>query len=411
MAIRFRRSVKILPGVRMNFSGSGVGLSVGVPGARVTVGPTGVYRHLSVPGTGIYSRQRVRLDGGGAGGGRGARGGGAGGGGTQSFDGIPALYYRISTEDPTLALLDEHTQEPLAPAAARWVRSNYGHLLQQALEESAEEFNAALEAMEGIHRNTPAPEPAAQFSMTPYEPQRPEPPVEQEVRGLGRLIPGARQRQQDAHARAMAIWQEAHEAWERDARAHVEAEAPLQRAFMMRDRDEEAASTVLSYRFGGVTWPRETLLDWDLKGSTLFLDVDLPLQDTVPKRRYRVLQRGLRLGVTELSDTQVRKAYMQYVHGALFRAVGEAFHALPALGTVVVSGFTQEADPATGAEQDTFLLSARVDRGAWRGVRFDALDQVDPVAALASHPHRRDMTRTGIFRGITPFSASDLPRG
>jgi hypothetical protein len=189
----------------------------------------------------------------------------------------------------------------------------------------------------------------------------------------------------------------------------MDAQRPLQQAFAERDHDEEAASAVLSYRLGQVTWPRETLLDWDFRGGTLFLDVDLPLQDTVPKRRYRLLQRGLRLGVSELSDTQIRRVYMQYVHGALFRVVGEAFHALPALDTVVVSGFTQESDPATGAERDTFLVSARVDRALWGGIRFDGLDQVDPVAALARYPHRRDMTRTGIFRGITPFSAADLP--
>jgi hypothetical protein len=138
------------------------------------------------------------------------------------------------------------------------------------------------------------------------------------------------------------------------------------------------------------------------------MDVDLPTEATVPRKRFRTLQRGLRLGVTELSDTQVRRVYMGYVHGALFRVAGEAFHALPALQKVVISGFTQEIDAATGKEQDTFLVSVQIARADWEGIRFDALDQVDPVAALARFPHRRDMTRTGIFRAIIPFSPRDL---
>lgn len=400
MAIRFRRSVRIFPGLRMNFSGSGIGLSMGVPGARVTVGPTGIYRHLSVPGTGLYSRKRVRIDGG-AGGGRGGSG--------PSVHAISVLNYQISQEDPTMRLLDEHTDEPLPPATVRWVRKHYGDTLAKELEESARAFNAPLEAIETIHIETPAPSPAAQFVIRPFTEVRPEPPVEEPMRGLGRFFPGAKQRHQEAHEAALAAWREEHEAWEVRSRAHQDEQTPLRNAFAARNHDEEAASIVLAYRLDRVQWPRETVLDWDLQGDRLFLDVDLPLQDTVPTRRYRTLQRGLRLGVTELSDTAVRRTYMRYVHGALFRAVGEAFHALPEIQTVVVSGFTQEADPGTGEERDTFLVSAMVQRTDWGSIRFDALDQVDPVVAFERYPHRRNMTQTGIFREIKPFSANDLP--
>ena len=37
MSIRFRQSMKLLPGVRLNFSKETVGLSFGVPGARYTI--------------------------------------------------------------------------------------------------------------------------------------------------------------------------------------------------------------------------------------------------------------------------------------------------------------------------------------------------------------------------------------
>jgi len=59
----FRRSVKLLPGVRLNFSKSGVGLSVGVPGARISLSPSGrVTRTLGIPGTGISHRKVLNSD-------------------------------------------------------------------------------------------------------------------------------------------------------------------------------------------------------------------------------------------------------------------------------------------------------------------------------------------------------------
>lgn len=53
MGLRFRRSIKLLPGVRLNLSKSGVSTSIGVRGAHVTLGHGQVRETVGVPGTGI----------------------------------------------------------------------------------------------------------------------------------------------------------------------------------------------------------------------------------------------------------------------------------------------------------------------------------------------------------------------
>jgi hypothetical protein len=53
MGLRFRRTLGILPGVRLNFSKSGVSTSVGVRGAHVTLGRTGVRTTVGLPGSGL----------------------------------------------------------------------------------------------------------------------------------------------------------------------------------------------------------------------------------------------------------------------------------------------------------------------------------------------------------------------
>lgn len=56
MSLRFRRSMKLIPGVRLNFNKDSIGLSVGVKGAHYTVNSKG-RRTISagIPGTGLYS--------------------------------------------------------------------------------------------------------------------------------------------------------------------------------------------------------------------------------------------------------------------------------------------------------------------------------------------------------------------
>ncbi len=51
--MRFRKSIKIMPGVRVNLSKSGVSTSVGGRGATLNVSKRGLHSTLSVPGTGL----------------------------------------------------------------------------------------------------------------------------------------------------------------------------------------------------------------------------------------------------------------------------------------------------------------------------------------------------------------------
>jgi len=63
MAWTFRRRVKIVPGVHLNFSKSGISTSIGVKGANMTFGTNGTYLNTGIPALGIYNRQKVNGNG------------------------------------------------------------------------------------------------------------------------------------------------------------------------------------------------------------------------------------------------------------------------------------------------------------------------------------------------------------
>ncbi len=54
MALRFRKSMKIMPGVRLSLSKGGVSTSLGTTGARMTLGSDGKVRGtVGIPGSGL----------------------------------------------------------------------------------------------------------------------------------------------------------------------------------------------------------------------------------------------------------------------------------------------------------------------------------------------------------------------
>ncbi|KIO78248.1 hypothetical protein TH53_04315 [Pedobacter lusitanus] len=59
MAWSFRKRIKIIPGVHLNLSKSGISTSIGVKGASMTFGKSGVYLNTGIPVLDIYNRQKL----------------------------------------------------------------------------------------------------------------------------------------------------------------------------------------------------------------------------------------------------------------------------------------------------------------------------------------------------------------
>ena len=53
VGFRFYKSVKLLPGVRLNFSKSGISTTLGVPGANMNLGRRGRRYTVGLPGSGL----------------------------------------------------------------------------------------------------------------------------------------------------------------------------------------------------------------------------------------------------------------------------------------------------------------------------------------------------------------------
>lgn len=59
MAWKFRKRIKIAPGLTINVSRSGISTTIGPKGANINIGKNGTYLNTGIPGTGIYDRKRI----------------------------------------------------------------------------------------------------------------------------------------------------------------------------------------------------------------------------------------------------------------------------------------------------------------------------------------------------------------
>jgi hypothetical protein len=403
--MRFRRRIKIAPGLGLNLSGSGLGLSTGLPGLSVSVGKKGIWGYASLPGTGLYQRKRL-----------------------SSSGYTTSQSLRKSRCQQEAELLDRFTScnpqltAPLAggpvtlvdgtglPLPSDVQETAWKHLRDELLEQLAvrcEEISADIQSLATLHHRTPAPTPPLLNARAPFDLPEPEPRAPESYHWCWKFLPWHRRRVDSENDQQYLLFQVEYREW-LDARAtHDRLESNRQNRFRLRD--ELKASDIedfLDWHFSGLTWPQDTSVDLTLSADAcrLCLDVDFPEVEDLPQGKPEVAKRARALRIKPFTDVAKRRLYAVHVHAVLFRLVGEAFYAAPTIQEVVASSYSQRTDNATGAIRDDYLLSVTVGRTTWQEIDFARLERVDAIEALARFPIRRNMTSTGIFRAIEPFT-------
>ena len=397
MGLRFQKRIRILPGARVNVGLRGVSTSVGVRGASLTVGKRGTYANVGAPGTGLSYRSRID----------GPTGGRAS---LRAADAVTSdMPVRLKLHDDGAVEVLGENGDTLPPRLVRVLREQQGATIDAWLQQQCDAINGELTAITDIHLQCPSPDQGPKFVAAKFADPPPREPVAKAPGFFKRLFPRVRRRIKAENDAARAAWEQEIRRWrERKSRFEREEQERFRLFREARSGSTTEMSDFFQYRIEELTWPRETIIDYQIEqgGKMMFVDVDLPEVEDMPRRQASVPSRGLRLGIRTISDTQNRRNYARHIHGVLFRIIGESFASFPRMQRVVGSGYSQRINRATGVVADEYLVSVSVDRMSWSRIDCSALDRVDPVEALTRFDLRRRMTRTGIFTTIEPFSAS-----
>lgn len=392
MGFRFRKTIKLAPGLRLNLGTRGASLSAGPRGASVTFGRNGVFGNVGIPGTGIS--YRTRLDG------NRARPRPSGGGGEDLY--VPMTAKVLEDGGVLIADLDGNPMPEEMRSLA--IRRNAPAIFEM-LERRAEDLNAWFARMLSPHLETPHPSAFRHpFAPEPFPIPKPERPEPEEV-GMVASWFGGKERAEARHREELAEFQTAIAEWRAAEANHRHAQ---EEARQLHERwlagDPEAMQERFEGRLGGIDWPRETVVAFQTSGDGLWADIDLPEIEDMPAETAKALKGEMRVARVRKGETEIRRDYAAHVHSIAFRVAGEAFAAMPALSAATVSGYSQRQSRSTGQVEDEYLFSVRIGRGQWQAINFAGLASVDPVRALERFDLRRDMSKTGVFRPIEPFS-------
>lgn len=393
MALRFRRSIKLAPGLRLNLSKSGVSLTAGPRGASMNFGSRGAYVNTGIPGTGLYSRSRV---------------GGSSASTAEVRPGKVAVGATIRVEDDgTVKYLDEQGQ-PLSDYLTNLAKRQKGDKIKELLAECSERINNEVAALQKVHEFTPGPDETQKRARHEFPKTRPVMPAPRIVGFFDRLF-GKREVIEAANAGQQKSYEANVATWKLEKSTFDSAEAEQSRLFDQRLRtDADFMHQLLEQNLQEISWPRETLVSLELsdEGKAIAIDVDLPELEDMPTRLASVPERGYKLSIKQIKGKQLNEIYSRLVHGIGFRIIGEAFATLPTVDQVTLSAFTQRDSPTTGERTDTYIYSVSVERPAWARINFKNLSAVDVVESLMSFTLRRNISRSGTFEPITPLNAT-----
>jgi len=144
MALRFRKTITLAPGIRMNLSGSGASFSFGGRGASVTVGNRGTFLNAGIPGTGISTRRKL---------------GDPSHSSSSAASGKRIVNVEVTsgiTDDGTLYFKDQQGY-PLDEKTIARVKKEKEDLVKGLMQQKCDEINREIESLGEIHLATPAP--------------------------------------------------------------------------------------------------------------------------------------------------------------------------------------------------------------------------------------------------------------
>ncbi|EJQ7927225.1 DUF4236 domain-containing protein, partial [Pseudomonas aeruginosa] len=145
MGFRFSKRITIVPGVRLNISGSGISTSVGPRGLSLTMGKRGTYINAGLPGTGLSYRERLDRSG--------QRRAPGPSGETAAYSGP----IKVKVDNDGTLIITDLEDNLLPPEIVKRVKVEKREEIQALLEKAAAKINEGLEECLSVHMMTPRP--------------------------------------------------------------------------------------------------------------------------------------------------------------------------------------------------------------------------------------------------------------
>lgn len=456
--MRFRKSITICKGVKLNFSKSGVTATVGGKGISANLGKQGVFLNTSLPGTGIYDRKRIvnfnnmdldKLSIGGLSVGS-LLGGDAKKPGKTSTKPAAARPEADMPESIQLELADDGSilvydqdgmpVEDRAVLAKLRSTASYRASCEQLIRAEMDAFNAETEAFVNIGQlsedvlrpdeyeralRSSRPETAKPEPFPDPEPTREgtrvwlEAEAKKNVTGFFNVD---KKREDYVRTRLADAFLDEHDAWARrkadyeaEQQEKVEAENErLEREYEARmemlraglDGDRDAVEDQIEAWLRTLEVPIDFDVDYEYDAETgvLMVDMDLPEIQHLPTQKMVEMSSG-KLKTKEKTQKELKQEYARCVFGLGMFCASHFFNVTPHMERILLSGYTQRRDAKTGDMNDEYIYTVIFERSAFERSGYQ---QKEPLDFICKFKNRMNLTANGDLKQIEPYGVEML---
>ena len=429
--MRFRRSIRLGKGLRLNLSKSGLSLSAGFRGASVTFGPRGTYLNTGIPGTGIYDRKRID-------------------GGTSRSSGVKGKTYvsmtvKIEIDDNGKPIVkDENGLPILDESLLRKIKktTEFKQKVEELLIEKKKELEDNSSAFVEIFKFTPEiiSRATVEQELKTLKPQQyaiqtfstPRPIIDgvrlaltqkakREIKSIFFWTLKKKRNEyvesnlHSEYDKLLAQWFSDKEAFEKAEKEKQEQEDKrLFAAFESRKREledfltgvENYVQSQIDSFLKSLTLPVEFSINYDYiqEKGYLMVDLDLPEIEDIPKDKANIRASG-KLSIKPKTQKENKEDYIRCVIGLAFFFAGSFFNISTNINKILVSGYTQRLNNKSGTVENQYVYSVIFDRSQFTNLK---VPNIEPLAAVTDFKHVLDATKTFELKTIEPLAAIDL---
>lgn len=414
--MRFRKSVKICPGVRVNFSKSGVSTSFGGRGGSVTVGKKGTYVNYGIPGTGIYNREKISK---------------------SDYKSNSNLCNRaqdrknqniidefdikiIYAEDGSISFFQNDIEIEDKRIIRQIKNSNeFKCKLQELNEERTNQYNKITEGYTDIQKGScivysNIEDLHNSIKQDVYEPKSFSEilPTDDELKkkaqkSIKRKLFGNKKRieeyivnyKKDYIDRKSKFLKE-----EQEREIHFnkmyedEYNEKKKNIKIFGEEGVEETSARIDEWLRTITFPFEFNVEYEVKEDVIFIDLDLPEIEDIPLMTTQKMSSGV-IKIKEKSKKQIYQDYSDCVYGLSIYFASNFFNIALAYNDIVLSAYTQRRD-SSGRIKDEYILSVKFDR-----LGFSNLDyNVNAKENCMKFPNACLQNMNLSFKEIKPFN-------
>lgn len=443
--MRFRKTVKICKGVKVNFSKSGASLSLGGRGHSVNIGGRGTRTTIGIPGTGLSYSSKV----GGSHKTRSSHRNTASRSISRSNTvAVPKSVQLKMSPDGRVEIQDERGNVITDQSVIRKIKAtdSYKNMVrnlesqrQGMLEQAYNEAKAENDKFIEIYKSSPQVDRKEQYlqimdSLRPPVYQRREYsipyPTEEAVREQliqeskdtvqGSIFKVGKLRKEYVNANlqsrlnaAVNEWNQNREVFECQENENEISEneryntefnsSKLYMSNLINGEDEVVSNAVESW-ISSCELPVEINVDyeWNKNNQVMYLDVDLPEIEDIPENEVVRLASG---NLKEKKKTQatLKQEYATLVFGLAIFISANIFNASPAIRRIVMSGYTQRRN-RTGEVNDEYVYSIKFIREIFEN---SILSNVNPIDFCMRFENRSNVTSTMLMKKIQPYEIGE----